>query len=135
MRTKKALLLSLLVCAVALPATAAAWDRFDIDQDHLSVSNDRYVVGVSNDGEQIMLLRILDSGNVSMPPTQHQIYLDAMRIAQELELEEFLAVYGTDEELFRERLDRKLNDLRLLEKLGLENGETAPNLVRFFTET
>jgi len=134
MKTKNALLLSLLVCAVAFPATGSAWDRFDIDENNMNVSNDNYVLGVSNDGEDMVLLRILDSGNVSMPQVQHRIYLDAMRIAEELNLGEFLTVYGNNEEFFRERLGRKLNDLKFLEKLGLENGETAPNLVRFFTK-
>lgn len=134
MRTEKMLLLSVLLCVAALPVIGSAWDRYDIDEGRLNVSGDGYALGISNAGDDMMLLRIMDTGNVSDPEVQHRIFLEANWLATELGAEDFLAFYGNNEELFQQRLERKLNDLVALEEFGKENGECAPNLVRFFIE-
>lgn len=134
MKTENTFLLSLFFCSVVLPLAGFAGDIVDIDQERVNVSGDGYVIGVSNDGEDMVLLRIMDTGNISDAEVRHRAYVDATWLAKELELQDFLVVYDGNENLFQERLERKLNDLMLLEKIGMENGEIAPSLVRFFTE-
>jgi hypothetical protein len=96
MKTERRLLLSALFLVFAFPAIGSAWDSYGIDEGKLNVSGDGYIIGISNDGEDMMLLRILDTGNVSTFEVQHRIYLDAVNLAEEMELEDFSSVYGDD---------------------------------------
>ncbi len=135
MKKEKTILLLIFFLFASIITAGSASAKYDIDQNRTTVVGEGYVLGVSNE-DDVMLLRILDTDKIKDPEVRHQAYEDANWLANEsrLDLEDFREVYGDDEEFFQDKLGRVLSDLRILEKLGMENGENAPNLVRFFTD-